>query len=191
MFEFTSTSVQTGIRTEATQVEVSSKLAGRALVDILSRIKKSTPAEEWGRRILEGRVTVDHEVVSDTTFPVLEDALIEFIDTTKHANVMNPHSISTTFIIVFTYLFFPMSSIYPVSQVGTAIEERRPIDIDEEVGRGLLQFLKRAEALMGAELSEVASSRAFDGFFSSVQPSTARVELWNSLSVDLEKHKVT
>jgi hypothetical protein len=76
-------------------------------------------------------------------------------------------------------------------QVGTTIEERRPIDIDDEVSRGLLKFLKKAEALIDAELSEIASSRAFDGFFSSRQPTTARVELWNSLSVDLEKHKVT
>jgi hypothetical protein len=87
IFQFTSKSMQTGICTDVTQVEVSSKLAGRAVVDILSRLKKQTSPEEWRSRILEGRVTVNEEVVTNATCPVLEDALIEFIDTTKHANV--------------------------------------------------------------------------------------------------------
>lgn len=54
----------------------------------------------------------------------------------------------------------------------------------------LVSFLKRVEPVVSQQLIQNSSSRAFDGYHVSTHFSSAKIRLWNSLSVDLEQRKV-
>jgi hypothetical protein len=87
LYEFGETEVQSGIETSVVQVEVSSKLSGMGLCDMLTKLKKAVPQPEWANRITSGKVTVDGEVITDPAFKVEEDFFIEYVDYKKDASV--------------------------------------------------------------------------------------------------------
>ena len=87
LYEFGESEMQSGIETSVVQVEVSSKLAGMGLCDVLSKLKKAVPHLEWSARITSGNVTVDGEVITDPAFRVEEDFFIEYVDYKKDASV--------------------------------------------------------------------------------------------------------
>lgn len=75
-------------------------------------------------------------------------------------------------------------------QVQTEPPEGEESKQASEGDPALLSFLRRAEGLVSEQLVQNASSRAFDGYHVSAHFSSAKIQLWSSLSVDLEQRKV-
>lgn len=76
-------------------------------------------------------------------------------------------------------------------QAQTEPPESEESKESEESHPALMSFLRRAEPLICEQLVQNASSRAFDGYHISTQFSSAKIQLWNSLSVNLEQRKVS
>ena len=88
LYQFEEAEMQTGPSTNVMQAEVSSKFAGKTLLQFLSKTKKYIPAEDWEERIRNGTITVDMEVIIDPDFVVDEDFFIEYVDYRKDVMVL-------------------------------------------------------------------------------------------------------
>ena len=75
---------------------------------------------------------------------------------------------------------------------GDAVNKSRGSKDADNGSSALASFLSRSAQLIEIELTNNKSSHAFDGFDTSGGPDgTSEVSTWKTLSVDLEKHRVT
>jgi hypothetical protein len=127
---------------------------------------------DWVEAIHNGQVTVDCEVVVGGEMKVEEDYFVEYVNCRQTVGTQT-------------------------NSGGTFKEEGKGDEESKTSGSGLALFLRRVVPIIEKELELNLTSRAFDAVALGASDSdyqrdasSSEYELWNTLSVDLEKYKV-
>jgi len=202
LWEFMDTGMQTGIKNEMMEYDVTGKNADRSLLKFMANTDKDKDELIWRQEILSGKVRVDDEVIVDPDFSVKTDNIIEYINIkcsigtqTEQNTVIIPYSppVSPTAATKsnkkFDFDFNDDEKEGSKYDDDDEIEHKSSNKKDSDVN-SLDRFLRKLLPVFSRELDSNASSKAFDGYEMVVENQSDEIQYWKTLSVDLEKKKV-
>lgn len=186
LFQTADMDIQTGQSTNIYQEIVAGKSEGMSLLERFSKFSERS-RDQWSEVIADGFISINGEVVTDPSRILHEEELVEYVNYKHH---------------VYTQTLTASNSVSGGKFIAEEKEESEfgrmeKGSKDDFVGeRGerdaiLDTFLRRVLPTVEAALLENLSSSAFDGYELIEEPGSDVVSYWKTLSVDLEKRKVT
>lgn len=200
LYDYKENETQSGKYTDIIQNQVLDENKGITLLDHFMKVnikKQKRSMEQWKASILDGRVTVDCETMTDPTMKVDTEYFIEYVHDKVNVGTQtqvysftntidNNNEISTT----------TSESKQTESKSNRESKTNKENKISSISNDLLLKFLNKIEPLVIKELDKTAiQSKVFVGYdFTSAlslkDTMDDKISYWKCLTVDLEKHKV-
>jgi len=219
LFQTSEMDTQTGQSTNIYQEIVSGKSEGMTLFERFSKFSERTAEQvitllgslymvasmnfksnaQWNEVIEDGFISIDGEVVRDSGRVLREEELVEYVNYKHHVHTQTqPEArpqIQAKGPSDIRHTSDAKSGGDYDNDVRYESEEKDVKDsVQEAVGGGdrvLDAFLRRVLPTVEAALIENLSSSAFEGYELIEEPGSDVVSHWKTLTVDLEKCKVT
>jgi hypothetical protein len=185
LFQTADMDIQTGQSTNIYQEIVAGKSDGVTLLERFSKFSERS-ADQWCEVIADGFISINGEVVIDPGRILHEEELVEYVNYKHHVYTQTLSSSSGG-----------EGKFVAEGKIGVEYDREEKGSKDEsmqERGGGNVKldtFLRRVLPTIESALLENISSSAFDGYELIEEPGSDVVSYWKTLSVDLEKRKVT